>query len=455
MRAVQGGEEVGRAKSRPVGVETCKHDETRANIPTEELREFAPDVEQAQPLLWPRDPSLDPQLVWKGKDEQDRGDLAVPVVPVYIQEKIQPRAIIEDLRAVSTGDAPPQLSLFSEDFNGLDFDKLVEFYQHEQSWTNRMILGDSLVVMSSLAEKEGLRGKVQTIYMDPPYGIKFGSNWQASTAKRDVKDGSAGDFSQEPEVIRAFRDTWELGINSYLAYLRDRLVVARDLLTESGSIFVQIGDENVHLVRSLLDEVFGSTNFSAQITFAKTASFSSELLSRSHDYLLWYARDRDRVKYRGLLSPLQERTAGGTYTWLDVPGQPVRRMTRAEIEGAVDLPPNARRFRAADITSPGASAHGSAPVVIDGTAYMPSPGTHWKTTSEGILRLALAGRVSTSGKRLGYRRYSDDFPWMSHTDVWDDTIIGTFTEKVYVVQTGPLAVQRCILMTTDPGGYRA
>ena len=212
-------------------------------------------------MLYPRDPSLDPQLVWKGKDEQDRQPLEVPVVPIYIQEKILPQVIIENLRDTARkGEPEPELTLFN-DYDGIEFQELVEFYRHEQNWANRMILGDSLLVMTSLAEKEGLKGKVQMIYMDPPYGIKFGSNWQVSTRKRDVKDGKAEDATRQPEQIKAFRDTWELGIHSYLAYLRDRLVVSRELLSETGSIFVQIGDENVHLVRAVMDEVFGSENF--------------------------------------------------------------------------------------------------------------------------------------------------------------------------------------------------
>jgi adenine-specific DNA-methyltransferase len=233
--------------SGPTKVESIKHQDKRANIPTEELRDFVADDELApKTMLYPRDPSLDPQLVWKGKDEQDQKDLAVPVVPIYIQEKIHPQAIIDSLPRTDAEDN--QLDLFS-DFNGLpaEFSDRVDFYHHEANWQNRIILGDSLMVMTSLAEKEGLKGKVQTIYLDPPYGIKFGSNWQVSTRKRDVKDGKAEDATRQPEQIRAFRDTWKLGIHSYLAYLRDRLVAARELLTETGSVFVQIGDENVHL----------------------------------------------------------------------------------------------------------------------------------------------------------------------------------------------------------------
>ena len=257
-------------------IESTRHKDKRANIPTQELRDFVADDENQPPktMLYPRDPSLDPQLVWQGKDEQDRADLAVPVVPIYIQEKIHPQAIIENVRAQARQEAPPdQMALFA-DFNNITFEDLVDFYHHEQNWSNRMILGDSLLVMTSLAEKEGLKGKVQMIYMDPPYGIKFGSNWQVSTRKRDVKDGKAEDTTRQPEQVKAFRDTWQLGIHSYLAYLRDRLVVARELLTDSGSVFVQIGDENVHLVRCVLDEVFGSENFVALKSLSRKTSGS-------------------------------------------------------------------------------------------------------------------------------------------------------------------------------------
>ena len=247
----------------PKAIAHINHDDTRANIPTEELRDFvAEDEQHPATMLYARDPSLDPQLVWKGKDEQDRADLAVPVVPIYIQEKIHPHAIIEDVRAHSRQDEAQQLDLFA-DFNGIEFEEMIEFYQHQQQWSNRMILGDSLQVMSSLAEKEGLKGRVQMIYLDPPYGIKFGSNWQVSTRKRQVRDGRAEDVVRQPEQVKAFRDTWELGIHSYLSYLRDRLVVARELLTDSGSVFVQIGDENVHLVRSCWTRCLGARIFLA------------------------------------------------------------------------------------------------------------------------------------------------------------------------------------------------
>src|SRR5437660_8939844 len=296
------------AKKKPAltKVASIRHNDKRKNIPTEELRDFVAEDERApKTILYPRDPSLDPQLVWKGKDEQDRADLAVPVVPIYIQEKIHPQAIIDHFLANSAslprkrGERDFQPDLFA-DFNGLpaEFDQRVDFYKHDGNWSNRMILGDSLLVMTSLAEKEGLKGKVQTIYIDPPYGIKFGSNWQVSTRKRDVKDGKAEDATRQPEQIRAFRDTWKLGVHSYLAYMRDRLTVARELLTESGSIFVQIGDENVHLVRAILAEVFGSENFCADIAFRKTGGFEAALVQRNFDRVLWYGKKRERLKFR-------------------------------------------------------------------------------------------------------------------------------------------------------------
>jgi adenine-specific DNA-methyltransferase len=311
-------------------VEAIKHKDARVNIPTRELRDFV-SADEAAPatMLYPRDPSLDPQLVWKGKDEQDRQDLAVPVVPIYIQEKVHPQALIENLRdTAAPGEPEPELSLFA-DFNGIeDFDKKVDFYHHEGHWSNRMILGDSLLVMSSLAEKEGLKGKVQCIYFDPPYGIKFGSNWQVSTRKRDVKDGKIEDATRQPEQVRAFRDTWQLGIHSYLTYLRDRLVAAQGLLAETGSLFVQIGDQNVHLVRSLLDEVFGAENCIALIAFRKTTGATGDFIAGATDYLLWFAKDIGRAKYRALY---KEKVLGGggagNYSWLELRDGTRRKLT--------------------------------------------------------------------------------------------------------------------------------
>jgi adenine-specific DNA-methyltransferase len=350
-------------------VETIHHKDTRVNIPTEELRDFvAEDEATPQTMLYPRDPSLDPQLVWKGKDEQDAAALAVPVVPIYIQEKIHPQAIIDDLpRKEKPVEA--QVDLFG-DFNGLpaDFDQRVDFYKHEGHWSNRMVLGDSLLVMTSLAEKEGLKGKVQTVYFDPPYGIKFGSNWQVSTRKRDVKDGKAEDATRQPEQVRAFRDTWKLGIHSYLSYLRDRLVAARELLTETGSVFVQIGDENVHLVRSVMDEVFGAENICGLIAFQKTGGFAPTLLSSVYDYILWCAKSKEQVKYRKLFRLRPKSMVESGYTWIETTTGERRRLTSQELNGEMPFP-EGKRVQTSILVSAGASEQGSLPFTFEGKKY--------------------------------------------------------------------------------------
>ena len=434
-------------------VESIRHKDKRTNIPTEELRDFIADDEQApKTMLYPRDPSLDPQLVWRGKDEQDRQDLAVPVVPIYIQEKIHPQAIIDDLmvqRKSKPGEQ--QLSLFN-DFNGIDdFDKKIDFYHHAQHWSNRMILGDSLLVMTSLAEKEGLKGKVQTIYFDPPYGIKFGSNWQVSTRKRDVKDGKIEDATRQPEQIRAFRDTWKLGIHSYLMYVRDRLATARELLTETGSIFVQIGDENFHLVRSLLDETFGSENFCGLITIAKTAGASSELMAGIADYLIWFSRNKDHVKYRQLFSTKDSLDEGtGEYKYLIFPDGKTRPMTKEESANPDLVPAGAERFRPSATTSQ--RPPGSDPFTFEGRVFTPSKSQFWKTDIEGLTRLGWAGRLIPRDQSISYLRKLNDFPATPITNLWLDTRWGfDAQDKRYVVQTNTKVIERCVLMTTDPG----
>jgi adenine-specific DNA-methyltransferase len=434
--------------SGPTPVESTRHADTRVNIPTGELADFVADAEkQPSSVLYPRDPTLDPQLVWKGKDAQDLAEyLEVAAVPVYIQEKIEPRALVENLRqTAAAGQAEPELTLF-DDFDGLEFDQLVDFYAHENNWSNRLILGDALLVMNSLAEKENLRGKVQMIYVDPPYGIKFGSNWQVSTRKREVSDGKDVDVTRQPEQIKAFRDTWELGIHSYLAYLRDRLTVARELLTESGSCFVQIGDENVHLVRSVMDEVFGSENFVSLITIQKTTSATAEYLAGAADYLLLYAKDRARMKYRDLWRAAPDRTG---YRWLRFPDGQQRGMTAAEQRGDEPIPADARIYKPDNITSQ--RPPGSFPVEYRGRTVRPGQ-SYWKTNQEGMARLALAGRLHEAANSLQYVRYVDDFPYQGLRNIWTDTGTGNFTDpKVYVVQTNTKVIQRCMLMTTDPG----
>ena len=424
-------------------VDSYKHDETRLNIPTADAAtSFFDEEGQAQRgLRYPRDVSLDPQLVWKGKDEQDGRDLVVDAPPIYIQEKIVPRALIENLRETAkTGEEEPEVTLF-EMFDDLDDLSQVEFYQHEESWKNRMILGDSLQVMGSLAERESLRGRVQMIYLDPPYGIKFGSNWQVRTGKRDVRDGNLVDAAREAEQIKAFRDTWELGIHSYLSYLRDRLIAARDLLTESGSVFVQIGDENVHLVRSLLDEVFGSQNNVALIPWKKTSAVNGKLLDGVNDYLLWYAKNKESMKYRQLYTASEATVSAFPYVESDVGD---RRATAADTADG--------RFRTDNLTSQGGSATSEFEVELDGHTYWPSRGAHWKTNVSGMNNLKLAGRLVGNGKTLAFRRYFSDFPVRAITNWWDDTVQSTFAvENLYVVQTYSKVIERCMLMCTDPG----
>ena len=440
-------------------VDSIRHKDKRANIPTEELRDFVADKELApKTMLYPRDPSLDPQLVWKGKDEQDREDLTVPVVPVYIQEKIHPQAIIDALPRTEQP-AGDQTSLFA-DFNGLedDFEKKVDFYSQkddrQKPWSNRLILGDSLLVMTSLAEKEGLKGKVQAVYIDPPYGIKFGSNWQVSTRKRDVKDGKAEDATRQPEQVRAFRDTWKLGIHSYLAYLRDRLVVARDLLTETGSVFVQIGDENVHLVRNVMDEVLGAVNFISLISFRTSIGLGSQLLDNTSNYLLWYCKDSEQAKFRSLFRLLEPWEEGATrYKMLRLPDLTERRVTSAELQGLTPLPQGSRLFRDQGFTSRTGSDTTRFLVTFQGKTYRPSAGG-WRTSERGMRRAIFADRALKTGQNISFKKYFDDFRALGLDNMWVDVSGGITSRadpKVYVVQTSTRIVERCLLMTTDPG----
>ncbi|MBW2341841.1 MAG: site-specific DNA-methyltransferase, partial [Deltaproteobacteria bacterium] len=436
-------------------VESLKHKEKRANIPTEELRDFVKEDEtRPKTILYPRDSSLDPQLVWKGKDEQDQQDLTVPALPIYIQEKIHPQAIIEDVRRTVEKEAPAQFNLFA-DFNGLEFEEMIEFYQHEANWANRMILGDSLYVITSLAEKEGLKGKVQMIYIDPPYGIKFGSNWQVSMRKRDVKDGRGGDVTRQPEQIRAFRDTWKLGIHSYLSYLRDRLVVARELLTDTGSIFVQIGDENVHLVRCLLDEVFGSENFCAQIAFRKSGGATTHKLEQNFDYILWYSKTYEVVKYRQLISDKSSRpNFDRDYCWIQSPLDPeaYRKLSKAELQNPSSIQSGWRRFRLVPCNSQHYSETRSKHIEFRGVSITPGEDRQWSIDPDLFPKVGRLGRLVLVGTSLMYKLFVDESPGDPIDSQWLDTAMaGLSDEKLYVVQTNSKVIQRCLLMTTDPG----
>ncbi|QEI13854.1 site-specific DNA-methyltransferase [Cellvibrio japonicus] len=404
---------------------------------------------------------LDPQLLWRGKDVQDWSDLVVNAPPIYLQEKVHPKVLIDDLKRRSEQSAQPQAGdmgdLFA-DFNGIpqDADK-TEFYQHDGHWQNRMILGDSLQVMASLAEREQLRGKVQCIYFDPPYGIKFNSNFQWSTTSRDVKDGNASHITREPEQVKAFRDTWRDGIHSYLTYLRDRLTVARDLLTESGSIFVQIGDENVHRVRAVMDEVFGEENFIVSIVAQKTTGAGSpgelKALPGVADHLIWYARKAEVLKYRQLLREKIAGAAGGSlYTQVEE-ATGLRRPISKDERAGVPVPFGARIFGIDNLMSSSGVDKTRYPVFIGGREFRPTSGV-WKTGESGMAKLLAASRVHAgSGKNLGYVRYLDDFPAYPYNNVWTDAVgqnqFGG--DKIYVVQTANKLIERCVLMTTDPG----
>jgi adenine-specific DNA-methyltransferase len=394
--------------------------------------------------------------------------LIVRAAPLYIQEKIHPKALIDDLKKESEARAkkstpPPdqQWSLFG-DFNGIPegVDK-TEFYQHEQNWSNRLILGDSLQVMGGLAEREGLRGKVQCIYFDPPYGIKFNSNFQWSTTSRDVKDSKADHITREPEQVKAFRDTWRDGVHSYLSYIRDRLIVARDLLTESGSIFVQIGDENVHRVRAVMDEVFGDENFISEIVFSKTVGQTADYIPGITDFCLWYAKSRENLKFRQLLK-MKEMGGDGTsgYRFAEISPFVWRPLTAEEKSGESRIQGNVRLVAIGDLSSQrqgresgeGSAMHFS--VNVNGRSYFPSGTRGWSTNEKGMSRVKNANRIYASNQKgVGYVRYLDDYTAFPLTNIWTDTVGQSQYggSKIYVVQTGNKVIERCILMTTDPG----
>ena len=445
-------------RKKPKSVGTITHDEaSRTNIPTAEYQSVMEKAEQSpiQVAYQRRNRDLDPQLVWRGKDEQDWSDLVVQAPPLFIQEKVHPKVLIDDLvRRSKEGQqaAAEQLDLFA-DFNGLPDDNArTEFYRHDANWSNRMMLGDSLQVMASLAEREGLRGKVQCIYLDPPYGIKFNSNFQWSTTSRDVRDGKPEHITREPEQVKAFRDTWRDGIHSYLTYLRDRLTVARDLLTESGSIFVQIGDENIHRVRVLMDEVFGVENFVSLITLTKAASQSSSLIAGVNDFVVWYSRSLDHTKYRQLF---RERPAidSPTHRYIcieDTSGN-IHDLSVDQKLGRNPVP-DGRFLRLVTLTSQTGSETSRFSVGYRRSRYTPPGSRGWSTNRHGLSRVHRADRMFAVGTTLMWKNYHADYPFRPQVSLWDDIRSSGFgTDKVYVVQTQPNVIQRCILMTTDPG----
>jgi adenine-specific DNA-methyltransferase len=443
----------------PKSVETIRHTEDRrVNIPTAEHQSVIDDrIESPIRVAYERrNRDLDPQLVWRGKDEQDEQDLVVWAPPLYIQEKVHPKYLVDDLLRESKRAQPPeteiQATMFA-DFNGVaEGADRTDFYQHDANWTNRMILGDSLQVMASLAEREGLRGKVQCIYIDPPYGIKFNSNFQWSTTSRDVKDGNAAHITREPEQVKAFRDTWRDGIHSYLTYLRERLEIAHDLLSESGSIFVQIGDENVHRVRALMDEVFGEDNFCSEIFFAKTTSTSSGILPAVGDLILWYARAKPTVRYRQLLRRLPiELQVEGEFRDLLLADLTYRKLTPEERASPSLIPSDARLLRTNTLVSPEVSTNLTRDITFRcGKTVHCGAGRHWKTGEAGLLRLEKAERIDfTQGPTRMFRRHFADNEFAPLTNVWTDT--RSEQQQVYVVQTKDEVIKRCILMSSNTG----
>ncbi len=445
-------------------VESLRHNEAkRKNIPTAEYQSVL-QKEQDQPKevrydrgvngleqeKLRRNRDLDPQLVWRGKDQQHWSELVVQAPPLYIQEKIHPKVLIDDLlresreRQHESGEITPDLFA---DFNGIPkgVDK-TEFYQHEQNWSNRIILGDSLQVMASLAEREGLRGKVQCIYVDPPYGIKFNSNFQWSTTSRDVKDGNPDHITREPEQVKAFRDTWRDGVHTYLTYLRDRLMVARDLLADSGSIFVQIGDENAHLLRALTDEVFGDANFIAEIVIEKTSGAGMRFIDRVADFILWYGKDGERTKFRPAFE--MKRFEDFAYEYKFVQDEAGYRDAGLRYRSAED---EDRVFSVKPLVSQTNASTTLYDYVFRGKSYK-SGKRQWATPTRGMDRLVKANRVEFRASSIGFVRFFHDFSVVPKSNIWTDTGTGSFTDaKVYVVQTGAKIVQRCLLMTTDPG----
>ena len=456
----------------PVGA--IKHDnEHRASIPTTELAgeeslvaESMSREGQYKQFKHDFDRGRDPELYWLGKYENDdeanqSPDLKVDTRSLYRHEEIRPEMLINQLYTLKEDEkAANMASLFGNELPKTVYEdelqRITEYYQHNADWRNRLIQGDSLLVMNSLLQREGMAGRVQMIYIDPPYGIKYGSNWQMKLNNRDVKDNDES-LTGEPEMIKAFRDTWELGIHSYLSYLRDRLVLARELLTESGSCFVQISDDNVHLVRCLMDEVFGSENFVSQIIYTKTSSFTTTTIGNVADFIIWYAKDIQHIKMRKLFAEKDFKQDGRLYSRIELADG--RRMSIAEWERENNTkfhfdsrPTGSKIYRHDNIVSQG-KATTEQPFVFEGKTYWPAKGSHWKANyPQGMQRLTELGRIGKADTSIQYIRYYEDFPYMEVNNVWSDTGTGSFLEeKKYVVQTSIKTIQRCILMTTDPG----
>ena len=435
-------------------VEAYTHDDKkRANNPPVGMAQHDKAAETVRTYTY--DPHLDPTLQWAGKAEGMSFD--VPTSSIHIHESIKPHSIVarvmKEYSNALEGQVEGQFSLFEAETPAERMRRrreAIEFYQHGVDWTNRLIAGDSLVIMNSLLEKEGMAGQVQMVYIDPPYGIKYGSNFQPFVDKRDVKDKKDEDLSQEPEMIKAFRDTWELGIHSYLSYLRDRLMLARELLADSGSVFVQISDENLHHVRELCDEIFGASNFIALIPFRKkTMPLGATYLERMHDYIVWYGKNSKETKYHQLYDE-QDVQGDIHWGWIELRNGERRKMTKEELNNHALLPTGARIFRLVPLWPVTYSASSVYEVEFHGKKYNPPVGQCWVTNPDGMKRLIENDRIMPEGEgNLRYIYYLDDYPLKKSTCLWDDTV-GARDQK-YVVQTAAKVIQRCLVMTTDPG----
>lgn len=427
-------------------IEQYEHSkDERANIPHVGLVTPDSDPDTGEKKKYEYDPHLDPQLQWAGKAEHT--SFEVPTVSLHVHERIDPKTIIETVKKEK--DDGGQMSLFSEK---KPLREAIDFYKHKEGWTNRLIAGDSLLVMNSLLEKEGMAGKVQMVYFDPPYGIKYGSNFQPFTNNRNVKDGNDNDLTAEPEMIKAFRDTWELGIHSFLTYFRDRIKLAKELLNETGSLFIQISDENLDKLKLILSEEFGERNLVSLITIKKTAYQASNTLGSVSDYILWYAKDINKIKVNQLYVPKESIDSIGLYKFVQLEDGTRRNISKEEAAGITPLPKGAKRYRLVSIVSQGYSETGSKPFEFEGNTYQCPNNCHWKTTQEGLENLVKANLIVTSGKSLARVSFIDDFPVSPINNIWTDTMTGSFTDpKIYVVQTNTKILERCMLMASDPG----
>jgi adenine-specific DNA-methyltransferase len=390
-----------------------------------------------------------PFLNWAGKSERE--SFEVPTLPLFVHERLSTRAIIETLKSHKIGSDQLILDLFNDPQWSIS-DQILRAYEYHDKWVNRMILGDSLVTMNSLLQYEGMGGKVQMIYIDPPYGVKFGSNFQPFVRKRDVKHNDDEDFTREPEMVQAYRDTWELGLHSYLSYLRDRLLLARELLTDSGSVFVQISDENVHHVRELMDEVFGGENFVSQIAFKTTAGKSSNRIDSIYDIILWYSKNNQTLKFRPIFVSRSQEETDQRYCYLQLPDGTNQRLSNEQLQG-LEIIPEGKRFRITALNSQGeTSGETSLPFEWNGQTFYPPKGRHWSIVPSGLTKLGELNRLILEGKSLCYKRFLSDYPISEIKNIWMDTGGGALVyEKIYVVQTSTKVIQRCLLMTTDPG----